>query len=453
MASSDKPDFIEIDQKEAPVKLTTGAETSADGAAEPAAGADSAESKAATPGASGSPAHVSETPKVRSSLPAPSDSTPNRALHPEMNDDVLAISKKKSLRPGSSMRKLPGGSFIFIGLLAVVCMFGNQLDVMRNQTLTILASGFAVDKPGYVETVVGLSESYAKGRNVAASKQVLDKAMADLASKGEAKGAKGAFILLKLAMLDFSSDNFNDARTTALKALDMLRAGGSYVPYETGFALYDVAWQFDSNWDYKDGVLFNEEARGVWPRERPNYRADMVADIGFEYNRLKQFDKAEHAYKEALNQSARQGDGGRNVWRLSQLGQAQLGQKKYSDAELNLNSALQMESRLHDGKKTTHLAQIYTDLGRVKAALGDMKSAQDYFEKSAKILEKRKDEAYYYLINQLQLANLYRDSGQPEKAKPLYGALLRRLHEGEHGPDLKDVNREFDLLLAQTGGK
>lgn len=450
MASSDKPDFIEIDQKEAPVKLTTGAETSADGAAEPVADAISAETKGATPGASGSPERVSETPKTPSSSPTPSS---NKAFHPKMNDDFLALGKNKAARPGSSMRKLPGGSFMFIGLLAVVCMFGTQLDVLRNQTLTDLASGFAVDRPGYVETVADLSESYAKGRNVAAAKQVLEKAMADLAAKGEAKGAKGAFILLKLAMLDFNNDNFNDARTTALKALDMLRAGGSYVPYETGFALYDVAWQFDNNWDYKDGVLFNEEARGVWPRERPNYRADMVADIGFEYNRLKQFDKAEQAYKESLNQSARQGDGSRNVWRLAQLGQAQVGQKKYSDAELNLNSALNMENRLHEGRKTTHLAQIYTDLGRVKAGLGDMKSAQDYFEKSAKILERRKNDSYYYLINQLQLANLYRDTGHPEKARPLYGALLRRLHDGEHGPDLNDVNREFDLLLAQTGGK
>jgi tetratricopeptide (TPR) repeat protein len=123
------------------------------------------------------------------------------------------------------------------------------------------------------------------------------------------------------------------------------------------------------------------------------------------------------------------------------------------EAEINLHAALGMENRLHRDRKTTHRAQIYTDLGRVKAARGDMKSAQDYFEKSEEILKRKKYESYYYLINQLELANLYRDTGHPEKARPLYGDLLRRLDAGDSGPDRKDVNRELDLLLAQTGGR
>jgi tetratricopeptide (TPR) repeat protein len=282
----------------------------------------------------------------------------------------------------------------------------------------------------------------------------LEKALSDLSSKGEDKGAKGAFVRLKLALLDFQSDNFNSAKSNAFKALDMLRAGGTYVPYETGFLLYEVAWQFDNYWDYTDGVLLHQKALDVWPKERPNYRSDVVADIGFEYNRLKRFDKAESAYKEALNQTLRtQGDSSSNVWRYAQLGQAQIGQKKYMEAEINLNAALGMENRLHRDRKTTHRAQIYTDLGRVKAARGDMKSAQDYFEKSEEILKRKKYESYYYLINQLELANLYRDTGHPEKARPLYGDLLRRLDAGDSGPDRKDVNRELDLLLAQTGGR
>ncbi len=465
MASSGKPDFIEIDEKEAPVELMTGAD--ADVSEPPSAEALVGTGAASSVTGSSAPETVPSTSETAPLAPAADparevsnfsapNSTPvphsKEALHPKLKDDVLTI-QKKSLPPRNSMRKLPGGAFFFIGLMIAICFWGSRLEEIRNQALTDLASGFLVDQKGFVETVSDLSTSYSQHNNIPAAKRVLEKALSDLSLKGEDKGAKGAYIRLKDAMLDFQSDKFNAAKIRAFEALSMLKSGGTYVPYDMGFLLYDVGWLFDNNWDYKDGVLFNKAALDVWPKERPNYRADVVADIGFEYNRLKQFDKAEVAFKEALNQSLRHGDSGNNVWRYSQLGQAQVGQKKYMEAEINLNAALRMEGRLHQDRKTTHLAQIYTDLGRVKAGLGDMKSAQDYLEKSAKILKKKKNETYYYLINQLELANLYRDTGHPEKARPLYGELLRRLNDGEFGPSRKDVTREFDLLLAQTGGK
>lgn len=441
MASSDKPDFIEIDQEEAPVKLMMGADKGAPPVTPPA----TAMPEGASPG---------NARDVQLAAPVSSTASPalKKALQEKVNDDTFSI-PKKSLPPRKSLRKLPGGWFFFTGLMVLICLTGSRLQEVRNQTLTNLATVFFIDQRGFVETVADLSYTYALANNVSAAKQVLDKALINLNSKGQDKGAKGAFLRLKYALLDSLNDDPVEAKKHALKALEMLKAGGTYVPYETGFLLHEVALQFDNNWDYQNGEMFNQKALDIWPRERPNYRAEVVANIGFEYNRMKQFEKAERALKEALNHSLRQGSTFANVWRYTQLGQAQVGQKKYMEAEVNLLAALRMESGLRKGRKTTQLARIFTELGKVKAGMGDMKSAQDYLEWSARILKKKKDQDYYYLINQLELANVYRDTGHPEKARPLYGELLRRLNDGESGPSLKDVNREFDLLLAQTGGK
>ncbi len=127
-----------------------------------------------------------------------------------------------------------------------------------------------------METASDLSNTYYQHNNIPAAKQVLDKVINDLSLRGEDKGAKGAYLRLRYALLDFHSDNFEAAKTRALEALNMFRAGGTYVPYDTGFLLYDVGWQFDNNWDYKDGVLFNKAALEVWLKKSDRIIARML---------------------------------------------------------------------------------------------------------------------------------------------------------------------------------
>ncbi len=123
------------------------------------------------------------------------------------------------------------------------------------------------------------------------------------------------------------------------------------------------------------------------------------------------------------------------------------------EAEVNLNAALNMENRIHQDRKTSHLAQIYTDLGRMKAGMGDMKSAQDYLEKSAKILKHRKNEAYYYRSINWNSPMFIEIPDIQKRQDHCTVSFCASLNDGDAGPSLKDVNRDFDLLLEQTGGK
>jgi len=81
-----------------------------------------------------------------------------------------------------------------------------------------------------------------------------------------------------------------------------------------------------------------------------------------------------------------------------------------------------------------------------------MALAQSYLERSAVILREQKEYGFFYLQNQWALANLYRDNGQFKKARSIYIEVIGRLISGDHGPNLRDVKRDFDILLAQTGG-
>ncbi len=487
MASSDKPDFIEIDQKEAPVNLTTGAEAGPEVGAAAGTGGQAVDltavPTAAMQGSSDSPGSDSQrSTSSRTSTASPLLAQPNAyfktAYNPKINDDVLAL-QKRSMSPGNSMRKLPGGSVTFIGLLVAVCFFGNQLDELRNRTLTDLAKGFAIDNRGFVETVADFGASLRRHRKLDEAKAVYEKSLIDLSVNNQDKGAKGAFIRLKLAEIAFANANAQSAigyaqRSTpeetekafqksrdykkeaedlAQKALEMLRADNSSLLSETPFLLHSVADEFENWSDYQNAIQLNELALEIWGPGSPNRRANVNGSLGFEYLMSKQFEKAEDRLKKSLTWSMRDGNTGYNSWRQSILGRAQVGLKKYMDAEQSLVNARKMHEAFtrKDPDADTDLARIYTDLGRVRAAQGKMAEAQQLFEKSAEILEPKKRRRWDYLRNQLELANLYRDIGQFTKAEDLYADIMGRLYQGDEGPDRKDVKRDWDLLREQRG--
>ncbi len=448
MASSEKPDFIETDEKDAPVKLTTGAE--------PDVHANSAAQNSIEKPA----ADVASA--LRGLLSSPDDSSQKRRQVHVENDPATPRYRtgatdapplpKQPIRTGKSMRKLPGGTFVFLAVLLFVCKFGNQLDEFRNRTLTNLAAGFAIGAPGFVETACDLANSYRAHNNPKAAKAAFEEAIATLAAKGEDKGAQGAFLRLRLANLAIAREQIAEAKTLVRQALDMIGKGGSYIPYETPFELYDLGQEFDNYWDYDQGLALNMQAEALWPNNRPNGRSSVKADMGFELNRLGQYQKAEDWLKQALSQTMKQGITGYNAWRLQQLGQAQLGLKKYMEAEVNLNRALEMNEALDNKGRNLKIAETLIDLGKLKTSKGEMALAQSYLERSAVILREQKEYGFFYLQNQWALANLYRDNGQFKKARSIYIEVIGRLISGDHGPNLRDVKRDFDILLAQTGG-
>lgn len=438
MASSEKPDFIEIDEKTPSAKLTEGTDAAAD---EPDAAAVSAETdlaavSAETEGA-GDKAFSAD---VKSRLPAGS-----------MNDGPP--SEKKGLPINRPMRKLPFGSVTFIGLLVAISACGNQIDELRKQTLITLSSKLYMNGKGYVESVADLSNMYRFRNDSKADAATLNKGIAVLALNNQDKGAKGAYLRLRLAQIAGQDGQIDEAKSLATKALSMIEAGGTYVPYDLPLALSGLAWRLDDYWEYKTALALNLKANELWPTNRPNYRSHVRYTIGFEYNRLGQFDKAEPFLKQALLQSLSWGDDDDNVRRFLQLGISQAGQKKYAEADTNLNSALRMQRNLTRSKRDTLLAEINTELGKVRAAQGDTLMARKYLEQAAETLKTKRRASYHYLQNQYALANLYRDIGEKNLAMPIYDQLILRLRDGEHGPDIKDVERDRDLLRDQSGGK
>lgn len=423
MASSEKPDFIEIDEKAPSVKLTEGS--------------DAPLQSGETDGASGE----KPEPKLRPASMPPAGS---------MNDDGVPKKLPPANRP---LRKLPFGAVAFVGLLVAISICGSKVDEARKQTLVTLASKFYINSQGFVETVSDLSWFYRQNRDLPAAKAALNRGIADLALNNQDIGAKGALLRLRLAQIAYQEKDEEEGRSLAITALSMINKGGSYVPYETPILLYQTAWDLDNYWDYKTALPLNLKAIELWPNNRPNYRSSVQYDIGFEFNRLKQFDKAEDYLKQALSRSLAWGDDEDNVRRFLQLGISQLGQKKYAEAETNLNSALRMQQNLSRRKKDSMLAQIYSELGKVREEQGDTLMARKHLEQAAAILKNKSNASYFYLNNQHALANLYRDIGEMNLAKPIYENLLARLRDGERGPDLKDVERDFDLLREKMGGR
>ena len=437
MASSEKPDFIEIDEKTPFVELTEGPDASGTAGKTDGAGSDE--------------------PLGMVKISAPESTGPRRALSLPQSGQIYSgndedAAPRKVLPVNRPMRKLPFGSVTFIGLLVVIAAFGNRVDEVRKQTLATLASKLYSNSQGYVETVSDLSWFYRQNRNLPAAKAALNKGIAELAANNQDKGAKGALLRLRLASIAFQEKDEVEARNLANTALSMISKGGTYVPYETPLMLYQVAWHLDNNGDYTTALPLNLKAIELWPNNRPIYRSSVQYDIGFEYNRLKQYEKAEGYLKQALSQSLSWGDDDDNVRSFLQLGTSQLGQRKYPEAEINLNSALRMQQNLSNRKRDTQLAQIYSELGKVRAAQGDLLMARKHLEQADETLKTKRSSAYHFLNNQHALANLYRDLGETNLAKPIYESLLSRLRDGERGPDIKDVQRDVDLMRAKTGG-
>lgn len=481
MASSEKPDFIDSKEKEAPVKLTTGG-LSGDEIVVDALSADAPSETQSGPmvvSPLNGKSTGSSTSKLHSSG-APQSMTPlsNLRPRPESNDGVANLRRQPS--PGNSMSRLPGGTFWFVGLLMAVCFFGNQIDVMRNKTLADLAKSGGIGNRSYVETVGDLGDSLVKVHDFEGAEEAYRAARSTLASDGLDNGVKGAFIRLKLAQVDFAkaneqselgyatkSDAFRqekfdksrrfevDAEQHANEALDLLAKGDAGVNTELPFLLSNLGNQFE-NWDkYDMAIKLNEKALSYWPREWRNGRSSADYSLGWEHLMAGHAALAEEHLKNSLNWSMKKGVTSYNAWRLSILGRSQVEQKKFMDAEVNLARSIEMWDELKKSERVTDVqyARIYTDQGRIKAALGNNNEAMKLFEKAQAILKKHKKRTFDTMRNQLAMANLFRDNGQFPQARDLYSKIIKKLDDGDVGPDRKTVMKDWDLLRRMSGGR
>lgn len=448
MASSEKPDFIEIAEKETPVKLTTGG-LFGDESSPPEAGA-------------------STQPEATKPISPP--------LETSHDDD----SRFKQLPTRKSMSRLPGGTFFFIGLLLAVCFFGNQIDVVRNKTLADLAKSAGLDNRGYVETVGDLGDSLMKVHDFEGATEAYKTAQYTLATDGLDNGAKAAFIRLKLAQVDlakayeqsalghatkdetFREEKFDksrqfeaDAEQHSKEALDILAKGDAGVNTELPFLLSDLSNQFE-NWDKFDAAIkLNEKALSYWPRDWRNGRSSVDGALGWQYLMTGNAVLAEEHLKDALNWSMKKGVTSYNAWRLSILGRSHVEQKKYMDAEVNLARSIEMWDELKKSERVNNVqyARIYTDQGRIKAGLGNTNEAMKLFEKAQAILKKHKHRTFDTMRNELAMANLFRDNGQFSQARDLYSKIIKKIDNGDAGPDRKIVMSDWDLLRRMSGGR
>lgn len=474
MASSEKPDFIEIAEKETPVKLTTGG-LFGDESSLPEAGAST------QPDATQSNSSQPNSSQPRGNQPnSPLTKTPISSLRPEEKGDGDDDSRFKQLPPGNSMSRLPGGTIFFVGLLVAVCFFGNQIDVMRNRTLADLAKSAGIDNRSYVETVGDFSDSLVKVHDFDGAEDALKTAQRTLATDGLDNGAKGAFIRLKLAQIDFTkaneqsalgyatkSDSFRkekfdkarkfevDAEQHAKEALDILAKGDAGVNTELPFLLSNVGDQFESWDEYELAIKLNEKALNYWPRDWRNGRSSVDGALGWQNLMAGHAESAEEHLKDALNWSMKKGVTSYNAWRLSILGRSQVEQKKYMDAEVNLARSIEMWDELKKSERVNNVeyARIYTDQGRIKAGLGNTNEAMKLFEKAQAILKKHKHRTFDTMRNELAMANLFRDNGQFSQARDLYSKIIRKIDNGDAGPDRKIVMRDWDLLRRMSGGR
>lgn len=500
MASSDKPDFIEIAEKDAPVKLTSGGLFGDDLEASAAADTPQPQSCPSDMTQSGKPlpqAHqfsasqpgtsqevtsdlVPKQGEIRQQNSSRTSQTPISSLKPkgQENDDVANL--RRQMTPANSMSKLPGGTFWFVGLLMAVCFFGNQIDVMRNKTLADLAKSAGIDNRSYVETVGDLGNSLVRVHDFEGAEEAYRAARFTLATDGLDNGAKGAFIRLKLAQVDFAKANEQsalgyatnsatfreekfdksrkfegDAEQHAKEALDILAKGDAGVNTELPFLLSDLGNQFENWSNYDLAVKLNEKALGYWPRDWRNGRAAVDGYLGWQHLRAGNSAKAEEHLKNSLNWTMKKGVSSTNAWRLSILGRSQVEQKKYMDAEVNLARSIEMLDELKKSERVNDVeyARIYTDQGRIKAALGNNNEAMKLFEKARAILKKQKNRTYDTMRNQLAMANLFRDNGQFSQAQDLYSKIIKKIDGGDEGPDRKTVMSDWELLRRMSGGR
>lgn len=459
MASSEKPDFIDSKEKEAPIRLTAGGVSS---------GVLSDEQNE-KPLAEGPVSLPSVSPSGQSQSPPSSDAMSKQHLKSE-----------KEKLPGKKFRRLPGGSLVFISLLATVCFFGNQIDEFRNRTLADLAGHIYGSGRGFIETVGDLGQSLMLHGNPDGAKAVYEKALAGLVSKGRDSGEKAAYLRLKIAQVDFYRANAMSreayylrgkarqqaydkawqheaqAKATASKALDSLAERPSRANTELPFLLSSVAQDFESWSDYEMAKKVREKALSLWPRGWRNGRAYEAGTLAFDYLLTGNPARAEEHLKSSLTWTMRKGAvTSQNAWNLSILGRSQVDLKKYMDAQMNLSHSLEMwdELRSSEGNLDIEYARIYTDQGRIKTALGDNSAALKLFEKAEEILKKNPDRTYDTLRNHYMKANLYRDMGEYSKARDLYSRVIAKLDSGDYGPDRKAVMKDWDLLRRMSGGR
>lgn len=442
MASSEKPDFIETAQKGPTVKLTTDGSSS------------SLVSEDELPPVSASVSVSQQNSRQNSQQAAPSSVSPanetSASNFPPENNDVIALRRRE--KGGKKLPILPGGGRTVM-LLICICMFGLRIDEMRNSTLTNIATTLFADRAGYVETISDLGNSYQQHHKFDEARKVYENALGSLSLRGLDKGSQGAYLRLKLANLAFDKKDKDGARRIANEALDMLATEDAKMPYDMPFELHELATRFDDWWDYKTGMKLNQKSLEFWPHTRFNYRSFVLADLGLEYSRTKQYDKAEDSYSQSIRQSMRLGAYDFNVWRYIQLAQVQITLRKFSEAELNLSSARKMLSDLKRGNVEFYQSLIATEQGRLAVAQGNMNEAQTYFEKAAALLKDDTYHRYYYLVNQLQMANFFRDTQKFDKAKELYEDLVSRLYDRQPGPAWEDVKHDFGMLKSMMGGR
>jgi tetratricopeptide (TPR) repeat protein len=156
--------------------------------------------------------------------------------------------------------------------------------------------------------------------------------------------------------------------------------------------------------------------------------------------------------KEALSQYQLAGDSEHEVSALKDIGQIEIDQGKYTDAKKRFKQALQLYKS--PAQDPISYASLLVSLAKVSRAQQHSGEAESYLREALPILQAAGPANLLAAKVSGQMASLYVDQGQYEKAEPLFNQALPILRDAL-GPDAADADyaailESYAVLLRTT---
>lgn len=249
-------------------------------------------------------------------------------------------------------------------------------------------------------------------------------------------------ILLNVGVAHYFKGNYDTAARYYYQSLGILERSGNRK--EQAYVLNELAKLYRKTRDLNRSLSYYEHALALFRQIGDSSGVQMVLnESGVVYEYLEQYDKAIQHYNASMEIATALNDKAGIGWAKSFIAGVQVIQKKFPEAEKNLQEVLALRQNLKD---SFSIALTHSDLGALYNASGEYAKARMHLLQSNDIARKMKY-AELQSNNFRELAAIAEKDGKPGEALEyfrMYSGLKDSIFSVEKNRQIAELNTRYE---------
>lgn len=302
------------------------------------------------------------------------------------------------------------------------------------QSLDIRTPLLGPEHPKTIRNLAGLGRAYARMGQFDKGEELLVRARSALDTTGQAASIEYARLLRDFDYFHFLKSNFKEARSYALKSLEIREQAGFTNDRDYASNLLSLAMAHNRMGDYETAETYFQRARtafeAVVGKAHPAYAA-LLLDFAINYQLKSEFAKAEEYYLESLSITVQTGgdqsiDYAKNAEGLAHL-YLRMGNSEKAKP-LYLQCMAIKEAYL--GRAHPEYGLCLQNMAGYYFFTGNLSEAEKYSKEALSIVEPVLGKSHQYSISiMMNLSMLYEAQEKYDQAEPMMAEALEILEE------------------------